>query len=155
MKEFSKETIEIDGTEYTLFLNRKGIISWENITKITKRGHELQDKYNKVIEEIKEEEPIEVKDNDNPFDYSEDSSMTKLEEETKALKDVFIKFYWIALYEKHKLSISEVTKWFDKAEEEYGLKQLISLANQMLEDANTNKYGNTEIKKLTALRQTK
>ena len=31
MQEFSKEKIEIAGVEYTLFLNRKGILSWETV----------------------------------------------------------------------------------------------------------------------------
>ena len=43
MQEFSKEKIEIAGVEYTLFLNRKGILSWENITKASKKAEEVQE----------------------------------------------------------------------------------------------------------------
>lgn len=154
MQEFSKETIEIDGKEYTLFLNRKGIISWENITKVTKKANELQDKYKGMVEKINNEEPVEVTDNSNPFDYADDSVNDLLDDE-KVLLDIYVKFYWIALYENHKLTISQTEELFEKARKEYGLEQLINLANQMIEDANTNKYENTELKKLTALRQTK
>ena len=33
MKEFSKEIIEIDGKEYTLFLNRLGVVAFERYTE--------------------------------------------------------------------------------------------------------------------------
>ena len=154
MKEFSKETIEIDGKEYTLFLNRKGIVSWENITKVTKKTNELQNKYKGIIDKINDDKPVEVTDDTNPFEYADDSANDLLQDK-ELLRNIYIKFYWIALYENHKLPISEVEELFSKAEKEYGLEQLMGLANQMLEDANTNKYENTELKKLKALRQTK
>ena len=69
MQEFSKEIIEIDGEEYTLFLNRKGIISWENITKVSKKANELQEKYKEVSNILNDDKPIELKNDDNPFDY--------------------------------------------------------------------------------------
>ena len=155
MQEFSKEIIEIDGEEYTLFLNRKGIISWENITKVSKKANELQEKYKEVSNILNDDKPIELKNDDNPFDYSGNEEIDELEEDNKMLRDFYIKFYWIALYENHKLSLDKVVELFEKAEKEYGIEQLIALANQMIEDANSNKYGNTELKKLTALRQTK
>ena len=49
MKEFSKETIEIGGKEYTLFLNRAGIVAWEKFCKeYQKKTIEMQEKYKKV-----------------------------------------------------------------------------------------------------------
>lgn len=155
MQEFSKEKIEIAGVEYTLFLNRKGILSWENITKASKKAEEAQERNKELFEKFSTDTPIEVSDNDNPFDYANDAELDRLEAEVEQLKDIYIKFYWIALYENHKLSITAATELFKKAEEEYGLEQLINLANQMVEDANTNKYGTTEIKKLKALRPAK
>lgn len=154
MQEFSKEIIEIDGKEYTLFLNRKGLVSWENITKVTEKANELQNKYKGIADKLKNDKPVEVDDNTNPFDYSDDSANDLLQDK-EIMTDIYVKFYWIALYENHKLPISEVQSLFNKAKEEYGLEQLIKLANQMIEDANINKYENTEIKKLTALHQTK
>ena len=154
MQEYSKEIIEIDGKEYTLFLNRKGLVSWENITKVTKKADELQNKYKGIVDKINNENPVEVNDDTNPFEYADDSA-NDLFKDQEMLIDIYIKFYWIALYENHKLPISEVKELFEKAQKEYGLEQLIELANQMIEDANTNKYENTELKKLTALRQTK
>ena len=154
MQEFSKETIEIDGKEYTLFLNRKGLVSWENITKITKRADEFKDKYKGITEKLKDDKPVEVTDETNPFEYSDDSANDLLQDE-EMLIDIYVKFYWIALYENHKLNITETRELFDKARQEYGLQQLIELANQMIEDSNKNKFENQELKKLTALRQTK
>ena len=154
MKEFSTETIEIDKKEYTLFLNRKGIVSWENITKVSKKATELQDKYKGIVDKLQTDDPIDVPDDANPFDYAEDSA-NDITEDTEILREIYIKFYWIALYENHKLSLSEVTDLFEKAEKEYGFEQLVQLANQMIEDANIDKFENKELKKLTALHQTK
>ena len=154
---FSEEPIEVNKTNYTLFLNRKGIVSWENITKASKRAAEMQNKYKdtKALLENESEEPIEVEDKANPFDYSTDSELDEIEKDEALLREIYIKFYWIALYTNHKLSISEASEWFDKAEEEYGIEQLVQLANKMVEDANLNKYGKKELKKLEALNQTK
>ncbi len=155
MKEFSKEKIEIGGNEYVLFLNRKGILSWENITKASKMAEETYERNKDSIEKFSTNDPIDVNDNDNPFEYANDEELDKLEAEVEKLKDIYIKFYWIALYENHKLPLSEAKELFKKAEEEYGLEQLINLANQMVEDANKDKFGTTEIKKLKALRPAK
>lgn len=155
MQEFSKEKIEIAGEEYVLFLNRKGILSWENITKASKKAEEAQKRNKDLFENFSSDAPIEVSDNDNPFDYANDTELDKLESEIEMLKEIYMKFYWIALYENHKLSITEAKELFKKAEKEYGLEQLVNLANQMMDDANKNKYGTTEIKKLKALRPAK
>lgn len=155
MKEFSKEKIEIDGKEYTLFLNRQGLVTWEKITKASKKAQDIQDKYANTIIEEDDDTPIEVNDNDNPFDYSKDIQLDEMSEDEKIVRDIYHKFYWIALYENHKLPLNEVRVLFDKAEEDYGIEQLIELAHQMVEDANSNKYGNKELKKLTALHQAK
>lgn len=155
MAQLSNEKIEIDGKEYTLFLNRKGLLSWEKITQLSKTAEKLSDKYKGITEEIeKKDTPIEVKDGDNPFDVLSESFDGSIDEDEEKLRDIYVKFYWIVLYENHKLSISEVRILFDKAEEEYGLEQLMALANQMIEDINKNKYGKTPVKKLKALRPT-
>ena len=153
MKELTTEEIEIGGKTYTLFLNRKGLVSFEKITKLSKRTEELEKKYKAIIEMTEDDKPIEVKDNDNPYDYVEDSEMTDTEKDILELKEIYVKFYWIALYEKHKLPLSEVSQLFDKAEEEYGIEQLILLANQIIDEVNEDKYGNIERKKLKALHQ--
>ena len=153
MKEFSKEEIEIDGKVYTLFINRKAIVSWENITKVSKIADKLSDKYKDAKKTIESNEPIEVKDGDNPFDYADSERLGDIEEDEKAIREIYIKFYWIALYENNQLSLSDTTSLFEKAEEEYGIEKLIELANQMVQSSNTNKFGNKEIKKLTALHQ--
>ena len=149
----SEKHIEIDGKDYTLFLNRKGLVSWENITKFSKKIQELNTKYQNTVAEISDEEPINVEDNSNPFDFSETKEIKDLEKDEEELRQIYIKWYWIALYTNHKLTVSEVTELFKKAEEEYGIEQLIELANKMTEQINVNK--NTNLKKLEALNQTK
>lgn len=154
MQIFSQEKIEIDGKEYILFLNRKGIVSWEKITTLQKQAKEMEKKYKEFVDVSESDFPIEVKDGDNPFEISGGNEIDDLTADEEKLKDIYIKFYWVALYENHKLPISEVKNLFAKAEEEYGLEQLIGLANQMVEDANTDRYG-AKTKKLKALRPTK
>ena len=156
MTNCSEEHLILPSGDYVLFINRKGIVSWENITKFSNKAKELEDKYkNTDIDKIIGDKPIEVEDETNPFDYSTSEELDKIEKDEALLRDVFIKFYWIALYTNYKYSLSKATEIFEEAEQEYGIEQLILLANQMVEDANKNKYGNTELKKLTALHQTK
>lgn len=152
---FSEEHIEIDGTDYTLFLNRKGIVSWENITKVSKKASEMEKKYKDTIVKTNNDEAIEVEDNADPFEFAGSSELDDIEKDEALLREIYIKFYWIALYTNHKLSVPQVTELFEKAEQEYGIEQLVQLANKMIEDANANRYGNKKLKKLEALNQTK
>ena len=111
MQEFSKEKIEIDGTEYTLFINRKGILSWENITKASKKAEEAEIRNKDIMERIKSDEEIDVEDNANPFDYSNDEELDRLEAEVESLKEIYIKFYWIVLEVMKKIQVkSELFK---------------------------------------------
>ena len=146
MKEFSKEIINIGGVDYTLFLNRKGIVAWENITKATRKKSEIE----KTVNNLKDE--IIIKDGDNPFEISHAEELLAAQNETQ---NYYAKLYWIMLYEEHKLDYSKAEEIFNQAVEEYGLDALAELAMQMLEDANINKSGNNELKKLTALRPKK
>ena len=148
MKEFSKEVINIDGVDYTLFLNRRGIVAWENITKATKRQNELKNK----IKGLKSDEEIEIKTGDNPFEISGADDILEAEEQSKIY---YKKLFWIMLYENHQLDYKDVEILFDKAVTEYGYESLIELSLQMLEDANINQSENNELKKLTALRPKK
>jgi hypothetical protein len=147
MKEFSQEVIEIDGKEYTLFLNRTGILAWE---KYSRRENEevwkLRELYNKINNN--EEEVINA--DTNPFEDAE----TLIKSEESTLK-TYKKMFWILLYTNHKLSLEEAEKLFDKACEEYGRSQVIALEDQMVDDANTDRVTNESTKKLPALRPTK
>lgn len=148
MKEFSKEVIEIAGEEYTLFLNRKGIIAWEKFAKEeNEKSQQLQKKYKDFILD----EKIEITDGTNPFENLEE--IDDMESDTAVVSKSFRKLYWIMLYENHKLSLNEVNNLYDKAIKEYGEQQLIQLATQMIEEANINKMEEpTELKKLPALK---
>ena len=151
MKEFGKEIINIDGKDYTLFLNRKGILAWEKITNVSSKAAEIERKYLDP-EDIPSKEDVEINDGDNPFEIA-DNIKTEYEEDEEKLITTYKKLYWIMLYEMHKLDYKEVEVLWDKAEKEYGVEQLMDLGTQMIEDANTNKAQN--LKNLKALRPKK
>lgn len=145
MNEISKERIEISGVEYTLFLNRKGIMAWERYCKDEKQKlQEMQDKYKDV------ETDIEITDDTNPFDQ-----VDELEEDVKLISTIFRRLYWIMLYSEHKLTITQANELYDKACEEYSEEKLYELAQQMIEDVNIDKSSKSELKNLTALRPKK
>lgn len=148
MKEFSQEIIEIGGVEYTLFLNRAGILAWERYSqRENEEVYKLRELYNK----ISNEEKVEISDETNPLEDAE--TLLKSEEGTL---NSYKKLFWILLSTNHKTPYSEALKLFDKACEEYGRTQVIALEDQMMSDANTDRVSeNTELKKLTALRQMK
>lgn len=153
MKEFSKEVIEIDGKEYTLFLNRKGIVAWE---KYRKEEQEIwvkhQNEYAKLIENQEKTEAIT--NETNPFEGLDD--LDNVSEDRKLMTKMYKKLYWIMLYTEYKMSLEEVSKLYESACEEYGEGQLMALAVQMIEDANTNLVNkDKQLKNLKALRPSK
>jgi L-lactate utilization protein LutC len=149
MKEYSQEIIEIDGTEYTLFLNRAGILAWERYAKSENENvFKLRELYN----EISKEGEVEITDETDPL--KDTDSLLKMAEFTL---NSYRKLYWIMLRTNYsKMTYNEATELFDKAIKEYGREQVIALGDQMVRDANTDRVTseNTEIKKLTALRPT-
>ena len=152
MKEFSKETIEIDGKEYSLFLNRKGIVAWEKFCEDeNKKIAEMQNKYSNLLQNA--ENSNELNDDTNPFEGLE--AMDDLEEQAKIITKSFQRLYWIMLYTEHQLKVSEVEKLYNQACEEYGEDALVSLGKQMIEDASSDRVTNKELKNLAALRPTK
>ena len=163
-KSFSQEIIEIDGKEYTLFLNRAGIVLWEKSTKF--------DEFQKLL--AKKYEGIDVLDDDAELVINEDTIPTdlmngleNLDEDEEKLRETIIKFYWIALSKFHNLKLSEVRELMDKAEngtfqedgtpndDAYGFEQLVALMTQMLENANSNLSQLNALKNLKALKPTK
>ena len=150
MKEFSREVINIAGEDYTLFLNRKGIVAWEKYAnEENKKMEELKDKYSNLFDLT---ENVEIKDDTDPFENLDD--IESLQNETESVSKSYRKLYWIMLYENHKLSLKDVNELYDKAIKEYGEAQLIQLAVQMIKEANTNNIEESidKIKKLPALK---
>lgn len=146
MKELSQETININGVDYTLFLNRKGIVAWEKYADQQKaKVVELRDKYAKSFSQELNE--------DNPFDGLDD--FDTLADDVQFTLDLYKRLYWIMLYTNHKMSYDEANKLMDIAIEEYGEAQIIELGAQMIEDVNTKPYEEKEVKKLSALKPKK
>lgn len=159
MKELSTEIINIDGKDYTLFLNRAGLVAWEKYTKCeTDKLKALQEKYKDIdVEEIEKriDEGVEfdtLKDDANPFEGIEE--VNDISEDTKIMISIYKRLYWIMWYTNHQLSISDASELFDKAINEYGIEQLILLGKQMIDDVNTDPTP-TNLKNLTALKSTK
>lgn len=150
MKNFSEETIEVNGVEYTLFLNRKGVVAWERDAKEWQEElQNVQNKYSNLELESRQKE-----ENDNPFEGLDD--VDNLEEAKKLTNQVYESLYRIMLYTHHPLNRTEAHEWYENAISEYGDEQILNLAVQMLQDANDNKVSKeTELKKLKALRQAK
>lgn len=149
-KNISEEIIEIGGKEYTLFLNRTGIVNWEKMTKLSEKA----ENYKELASNLQKVEEVEITDETNPFEMYGDYNEDALNEQIDEMKELYVKFYWIALYTHHKLSLTQVRELFDIAEEEYGLEQLGQLANQMVENANKDLV-NKERKNLKALKSVK
>ena len=146
MKDFSKETINIAGKDYTLFLNRKGIVAWEKYAKEeNKQLENFKSKYSNFISE----DEVVINDDTNPF---EDLNLDDIDKDKEITTNSYKKLYWIMLYENHKLSLKEASDLYDKAVDDYGEQQLVDLAVQMITDANKDQLEKTEIKKLPALK---
>lgn len=138
MKEISKEFIEIDGNEYTLFLNRKGIVAYERFCKEElKELEEVGEKYKKTVEIFESTENPVIDDETNPFEGLEDIADDEAEKNEALIRKMYIKLYWIMLYENHKLSLTEVEELYKKAITEYGEEQVKALGDQMVEEVNT------------------
>lgn len=146
MKILSEEIINIGGKDYTLFLNRKSILAWEKFAgeENSKMG-QIESSYNNLFNG----KNAEIKKGINPF---EDITEPNTEENDKIVSSSYRKLYWLMLYEHHKLDFEDANKLYDEAVEEYGEEQLIALAVQMIKDANSDRTGNKETKKLEALR---
>ena len=151
MKEFSEEIIEIAGTEYKLFLNRKGIVAWD------KYAREENRKIQQIEIELFNEKNPKITKETNPFENINENAG---EENDKIVSNSYRKLYWIMLYENYKFNLDKVNELYDLAVKEYGEEQLIALGNQMIDDANTNRVQEPEketksTKKLQALRPSK
>lgn len=150
-KNISEEKIEIGGVEYTLFLNRTGVVNWEKMTKLNKNAQ----KYNEMAKKLEEEEDkeVEITEDTNPFEMYSDEEDKELDEEFKNMIEILVKFYWIALYTNHKFSLDKARELFNVAMDEYGFEQLMALAKKMMENINKDILAK-ERKNLKALQST-
>lgn len=150
MNEFSKEVIEIGGVEYTLFLNRAGVVAIEKFTREEKKKVEsLQN----IVGDVENGEVVEITDDTDPLAGLEDM----VESSLQVQRDTYKKIFWIMLRTNHKLTFSEACDLYEKAYEEYG-SQVDRLIEQIMSDINEDKVTieqNKNVKNLKALRPTK
>lgn len=155
MKNLSTEVIEIEGKEYTLFLNRKGVVAFEKYSKEEQaKIEQIQEKYKSSIEAL-EKEDCKIEDDTNPFENLDD--FDDIENDAEVERDIYVKIYWIMLYENHKLSLNAVKDLYDKACKEYGEDKVRQLADQMVEEINIapQNEANGNLKNLKALKPKK
>ena len=147
MKEFSKEIIEIGDQEYTLFLNREGIVAWEKFCKKEQKEVEkLQEKYKNIVGD----ETVSITEDTNPFEGIED-----IDNDAETISIMYERLYWIMLYTEHKFTPTQAKELYDKAIAEYGEEQIILLGNQMIEEANKDSVNKKNLKNLAALKSKK
>lgn len=152
MKEISQEIINVKGVDYTLFLNRKGLVAWEKFCEDElKKSQEIREKYSVLFKDV------ELQEDTNPFEGLDSIDEEEMAKDKDAVSQTFRRFYWIALYTNHKMSVSDASNWYDDACDEYGEEQMFALANQMVEDANKDKIEERTkpVKNLPALRPQK
>ena len=149
MKEISQEIINVKDKDYTLFLNRKGLVAWEKFCgEENKKISDLQKKYEDLFKDV------EIKDDTNPFENLD--NVEDIEQDKDLVSKTYKRLYWILLYTNHQMSVSDAEKWYEDAAEEYGEPQLYELAQQMIVDMNTDKVNEAKpIKNLPALRPQK
>lgn len=149
MKEhFTEEIVEIDGKEYTLFLNRKGVVNWENKTQFVGKMRTAE----KITNELVSKMDIELKDDTNPFEmydnFNEEDELSQ--KEVNEIIEMYAILYWVMLYTHHKFSPKEAREVFDKAIEEYGKNQIVELGNMMIEKVNKDISPKKQLKNLLA-----
>lgn len=137
-------TMTIDGTEYILSLNRKGVEAVEKYTKISGRKKELEQTKKRV------EYVDEIKIGDNPFEEIDDSLEERVNENLEMIKRIL----WICLWDNHKLNIEEVRELLIKVIDEDKLEELNNNISKLVEGVNKQMGGNN-LKNLKALKAQK
>jgi hypothetical protein len=154
MKELSTEIINIDGVDYTLFLNRKGIVAWEKFTKSeSERFAQISEKYQEILNNNAVENFDGLDNDTDPFEGLEE--IDNLDSDIEYMNRIYSRLYWILLYTNHKLSISDARELYNKACDEYGNEQVILLARQMVDEVNSEPKESKQLKNLAALKPTK
>ncbi len=98
------ETIELNGKEYTVELNRESALRIEQYTKI-KNAAEIMSK-----EVYQDKSSSEILENEDPFaSVIDEDEIEKLNQQKEDyLKELFIRAFWIWLYPVEKLNINQV-----------------------------------------------
>jgi hypothetical protein len=138
-------TMNIDGTEYTLSLNRKGIEAIEKYTKLSSKREEIE-KTTFLPEYVDE-----IGLNDDPFaGIAEEEATQKLDEMLEMMKRVL----WICLWENHKLNIEQVRELLVKiVEDDEKFAEMNEKVQKLIEGV--NKQPNGGLKNLKALKAQK
>ena len=137
-------TMTIDGKEYIMSLNRKGVEAIEKYTKISSKKKEVE-KTQKRIEYVEN-----IKLDENPFGEIDDDFEERVNENLELIK----RMLWIMLWDNHKLNIEEVRELLIKVLEEDKLEELNDNIAKLIEGANKQMGGNS-LKNLKALKAQK
>lgn len=100
------ETIELNGKEYTVELNRESILRIEQYTNLKQSSESVNSS------PIEDKSNMEISENENPFEneIDEDELENSSQEKEQIIKKVMCRAFWIWLYPQEKLTISQVEK---------------------------------------------
>lgn len=98
------ETIELNGKEYTVELNRESALRIEQYTKIKDADAVMR------MEVYEDKSNSEILENEDPFaSVIDEDEIEKLNQQKEDyLKELFIRAFWIWLYPVEKLNINQV-----------------------------------------------
>lgn len=137
-------TMTIDGKEYILSLNRKGVEAIEKYTKLSGRRKEIEQ--NKKRAEHVENISID----ENPFEEIDDNFEERVNDNLEILK----RMLWIMLWDTHKLNIEDTRELLIKVLEEEKLEELNNNIAKLVEGVN-KQMGGSGLKNLKALKAQK
>lgn len=137
-------TMTIDGKEYILSLNRKGVEAIEKYTKLSGRRKEIEQ--NKKRAEHVENISID----ENPFEEIDDNFEERVNDNLEMLK----RMLWIMLWDTHKLNIEDTRELLIKVLEEEKLEELNNNIAKLVEGVN-KQMGGSGLKNLKALKAQK
>lgn len=100
------EIIELNGKEYEVELNRESLLKIDQYTNMQKASEEIQQST------VKDKSELNIEDDENPFaeEINEEELEKQTEKKEKIIKKIITRAFWIWLYPKERLSISQVEK---------------------------------------------
>ena len=140
----NQEILVVDGKEYILTLNRKGIEAIEKYTNLSKKKDKLR-KLSTTVEEYVENISLD----EDPFAGIDDTVEENLEETMELLKRTL----WICLWERHHMNIEEVRELIVKIIDEDKRDELNATIEKLTEGV--NRTPNDYLKNTKALRASK
>ena len=129
MMNSNQETLVVDGKEYVLTLNRKGVEAIEKYTNLSKKKEKLE---KMSVKGSNKDEYIEnISLDEDPF-----ADIGDVEENLEETMELLKRTLWICLWERHHMNIEEVRELIVKIIDEDKLDELNSAIEKLTEGVN-------------------